>query len=133
MRGKSDRDGPRVLIVEDDYLVASQAEAALIDGGFDVIGIADSITDALAMAEKRRPEVVIMDIRLKGERDGIQGAAELLTLHGARSIFVTAHYDADTRRRAEAAAPLGWLPKPYAIDELVALTRRAVQEIRAGR
>jgi DNA-binding NarL/FixJ family response regulator len=123
-------DTPRVLIVEDDYLVASLAEAALIDSGFTVIGIADTVADALKLAAAERPEIVIMDIRLKGQRDGIEGAKELLAAYGSRCIYATAHHDSDTRRRAEATAPLGWLPKPYTTNALVAMTCRAAQEIR---
>jgi DNA-binding NarL/FixJ family response regulator len=123
---------PRVLIVEDDYLVASLAEAALSESGFAVIGVADSVADALKLADSGRPEIVIMDIRLKGQRDGIEGARELLSAYGSRCIFATAHHDSDTRRRAEATAPLGWLPKPYTASALVALTRRAVRELRSN-
>lgn len=130
MRATIDRHAPRVLIVEDDYIVAAHAEAALSDSGFNVIGIADSVTEALAIARQTPPELVIMDIRLKGHADGIEGAAELLNLHGARCIFATAHHDAQTRKRAEAMAPLGWLPKPYTVDSLVSVARRAIEELR---
>jgi DNA-binding NarL/FixJ family response regulator len=124
-----DRQTPRVLIVEDDYLVASQAETALSESGFDVVGIADSVAEALQLAAKAKPDVVIMDIRLRGARDGIEGARELLSTHGARCIFATAHHDPDTRRRAEAMQPLGWLPKPYTAGALVALTREASRQV----
>ena len=123
----------RVLIVEDDYLVASQAEAALSESGFEVIGIADSVAEALQLAGKSKPDIVIMDIRLRGSPDGIEGARALLNQHGARCIFATAHHDADTLRRAEATAPLGWLRKPYGVAALVSMTKRAAQEIMGGR
>jgi DNA-binding NarL/FixJ family response regulator len=119
----------RVLIVEDDYIVASQAEAALIESGFEVVGIADSVADALWIAADAKPDFAIMDIRLKGSRDGIDGALELLNAQQTRCIFATAHYDPDTRRRAAAASPLGWLPKPYSADALVAAARQASREI----
>ena len=125
-------DAPRVLIVEDDYLVASQAEAALSESGFHVVGIADSVAEALQIARDSKPDFTIMDIRLRGTRDGIEGAVELLKEHGTRCIFATAHYDAHTRHRAAATAPLGWLPKPYTAEMLIAVARRAAEEVRGG-
>lgn len=123
--------GVRVLIVEDDYIVASQAEAALTDSGFEVVGIANSVADALWIAADAKPDFAIMDIRLKGTRDGIEGALELLNSQQTRCIFATAHYDPDTRRRAAAATPLGWLPKPYSADALVAAAKQASKVLAA--
>jgi two-component system, response regulator PdtaR len=120
---------PRVLVAEDDYLVALELEAGLKDAGFEVIGIAASADDALRLAESGRPVLAIMDIRLAGPRDGIDAALELFRRNGIRSIFATAHLDARTRARAEAAAPLGWLPKPYALDTLVATIERALRAL----
>jgi DNA-binding NarL/FixJ family response regulator len=119
----------RVLIVEDDYVVASQAETALTESGFEVVGIAVSVSEALDLAATRKPDFCVMDIRLKGARDGIEAALELRKTSGTRCIFATAHYDANTRGRAEGAAPLGWLPKPYTADSLVMLAKRAFREI----
>jgi|SRR5687768_6591501 two-component system, response regulator PdtaR len=133
MRMSNDGQAARVLIVEDDYLVASEAEAALTEAGFEVTGIADSVAEALDHAARTKPDIVIMDVRLRGSPDGIEGARELLNQHGARCIFATAHHDADTRRRAEDTAPLGWLPKPYGVSALVSMTQRAVQEVMRGR
>jgi DNA-binding NarL/FixJ family response regulator len=117
---------PRVLVAEDDYLVALELEAGLKDAGFEVVGIAASADDVVKLAESRRPVLAIMDIRLAGGRDGIDAALELFRRSGIRSIFATAHLDSRTRARAEAAAPLGWLPKPYALDTLVATIERAL-------
>jgi two-component system, response regulator PdtaR len=133
--GPSDEHGteaaarPRVLVAEDDYLVALELEAGLKDAGFEVVGIAASADDALRLAESGRPVLAIMDIRLAGPRDGIDTALELFRRNGIRSIFATAHLDARTRARVEAAAPLGWLPKPYALDTLVATIERALRAL----
>jgi two-component system, response regulator PdtaR len=109
--------------------VALELEAGLKDAGFEVIGIAASADDALRLAESGRPVLAIMDIRLAGPRDGIDAALELFRRNGIRSIFATAHLDARTRARAEAAAPLGWLPKPYTLDTLVTTIERALRAL----
>jgi two-component system, response regulator PdtaR len=120
----------RILIVEDDVLIASQMEASLADDGFEIAGIASTCEEALQLAEAKSPTLVVMDIRLAGDRDGIDTALELFRLHGIRCIFASAHSDDATRLRAAPAAPLGWLQKPYMMASLTALVRAAVRELR---
>jgi two-component system, response regulator PdtaR len=114
----------RILIVEDDFLIASDARWALAEAGFTVVGVAASAEEAIRIAADRQPALVIMDIRLTGRRDGIELALELFRKQGLRCIFATAHIDAEAKKRAEAAQPLGWLPKPYTLASLVALVQR---------
>lgn len=122
-------DAARVLIVEDDYLVATEIENALSSAGFDIVGIANSADEALALAAAEHPLLAVMDVRLNGERDGIDAALELFATHGIRCIFATAHQTADARGRAHPAKPIAWLPKPYAMRSLVAAVRQAVEEL----
>jgi DNA-binding NarL/FixJ family response regulator len=119
----------RIAVVEDDYLVASQMEAALTDAGFDVCGIASSADEAIALARRERPALVVMDIRLSGARDGIDAALELFAAQGIRCVFATAHHHADARARAQPARPLGWLAKPYTMVSLVRAVRDALREL----
>jgi DNA-binding NarL/FixJ family response regulator len=121
---------PTVLIVEDEYLVALQSEIALRDAGFEIVGIASAADEAVEVARSERPNVVIMDVRLIGDRDGIDAALEIYRATGIRCIFATAHSDPETRRRAHAAEPLGWLPKPYTPDQLA---RVACDSLKARR
>jgi CheY-like chemotaxis protein len=109
----------KVLIVEDDFLVATQLEQRLQDAGYDVVGVAISAHEALEIAERQSPAVAIMDIRLAGPRDGIDAAIELLSKFAIPSIFATAHNDAVTGTRAQKAYPVGWLSKPYSPDEVI--------------
>jgi two-component system, response regulator PdtaR len=109
----------RILVVEDDFLIALQTEAALTEAGFDVVGTATTAEEAVSLARAHRPALAVMDIRLASQRDGIDAAAELFKELGIRSIFATAHDDPHTRRRAEHCAPLGWLAKPYTTTSLV--------------
>jgi two-component system, response regulator PdtaR len=120
----------RILIVEDDVLIASQIEAALAEDGFEIAGVASTGKEAFQLAEAQSPTLVVMDIRLAGDRDGIDTALELFRLHGVRCIFASAYSDDDTRRRAAPAAPLGWLQKPYTMASLTAMVRAALKELR---
>ena len=126
--GKPDR----VLIIEDDLLNASQMEVTLSEAGFDIIGVATTGEDALQIALTEVPDLAIVDIRLAGDRDGVDTALELFRTHGVRCIFATAHSDQEARHRAAAASPLGWLQKPYNMTALTSMVRAAVKAIRGG-
>ncbi|MBR0686031.1 response regulator [Bradyrhizobium manausense] len=125
---KENGKGRMILIVEDDFLIAMQAEIALIDAGFTVSGIATTAEEALAFAKQRQPALVVMDVRLAGPRDGIDAARDLFYELGLRCVFATAHDDHETRVRAEPFAPLGWLAKPYTMPSLVKLVREAISK-----
>jgi DNA-binding NarL/FixJ family response regulator len=124
---------PKVLVVEDDYLVAMEIEIGLTEAGFDVIGPARLADEAEDLALKHGPKLVVMDIRLASRRDGVDAALAIFRTLGIRSIFATAHQDPQTLARAEPAAPLGWLSKPYSIDCLIARVREAVTELEGQR
>src|SRR5215213_3775449 len=131
LRGMEDKqNAPRVLVVEDDFLIAMQTEIALTAAGFEVIGPATTAEEAVAMAGEAQPTLAVMDIRLASTRDGIDAARQLYQDFAIRCIFATAHDDAHTRGRAEPYAPLGWLPKPYTMASLVAVVADAVAELR---
>ena len=86
--------------------------------GHVVVAVAVSADQAVTLAERERPDVVLMDIRLNGSRDGIDAAEEIRRRLGIGSIFVTANTDPQTRRRAEAVQPLGFLEKPLTEQRL---------------
>lgn len=121
---------PRILVVEDEYLTAMYAEQALLDAGFQVIGPAASADKAVSLACAEEPDLVVMDIRLLGERDGIDAAKDIFERIGIRCVFATAYSTPDIRRRAQSTAPLGWLPKPYTPVALVHTVRSALAAAR---
>lgn len=130
-RRTEDKQGfHRVLIVEDDFLIAMQTEFALTSAGFEVVGPATTAEEAVALAGETQPTLAVMDIRLASARDGIDAARQLYEDFAIRCIFATAHDDAHTRRRAEPYAPLGWLPKPYTMASLVAVVAEALALLR---
>jgi CheY-like chemotaxis protein len=120
---------PRILVVEDDFLIALQTEAALAEAGFEVIGSATTAEEAVSLARAQQPCLAVMDIRLASVRDGIDAARELFGELGIRCIFATAHDDAHTRGRAEPYAPLGWLAKPYTMTSLITLVSDALSRL----
>jgi CheY-like chemotaxis protein len=110
----------RVLIVEDEFFISLDTKSLLQSLGHAVVGIAVSADDAVRCAERERPDVVLMDIRLVGARDGIDAADEIYRRFGIASIFITANTDPRTRTRAAAVAPLGFLEKPLTEQRLQA-------------
>ena len=116
----------RILIVEDDFLVAGELEYALQSAGFEVAGTASSASEAIELARTQQPTIAIMDIRLAGTRDGVDTAIDLFQNYGIRSIFATAHQDAATVGRATKAEPIGWLQKPYTMATLLRTIKAAL-------
>jgi CheY-like chemotaxis protein len=108
----------RVLIVEDEFFISLHTKQLLQALGHRVVGIAVSADEAIDFAEQERPDVVLMDIRLNGLRDGIEAADEIRQRLGIGSIFVTANTDPQTRQRALASQPLGFLEKPLTEQRL---------------
>lgn len=123
----------RVLVIEDDLLVAAQIETTLTEAGFDVIGVAPTGEEAIELAAEEPPDLAVVDIRLAGDKDGVDTALELFRSHGTRCIFASAHSDHEGRRRAAHAAPLGWLQKPYSMASLTQMVSAAVSELRSQR
>lgn len=108
----------RVLVVEDDYFVALTIEDILDKAGYAVLGPVPTAEEAISLAVEERPVLVLMDIRLAGEMDGVDAAIELAA-QGIRCIFVTAHSDPGTKQRGEKASPYGWVEKPFSTAQLL--------------
>lgn len=119
----------RILIVEDEPLTALALEILVRGMGYDVCGSADSAPDAVEIADRERPDMILMDIRLRGPLDGIDAAGEIVTRFGIRSVFVSAHSDAASRQRLEAVRPLGFIVKPYLPNDIEAGLTAAVAKL----
>lgn len=117
----SPKDRFRILIVEDEALLAMQMEGALADGGHEVVGLADSRDEALALAGRARPELALVDIQLHGRRVGVDLAREL-NRQGVPCLFATGNCPEKDGR----GVALGCLHKPfgdYTLLEAVAVAR----------
>ncbi|HWA89831.1 MAG TPA: response regulator [Rhizomicrobium sp.] len=121
---------PRLLLVEDEFLIALTLESDLKENGYEVVGIAGTADEAERLAGRERPDLVIMDIRLAGPRDGIQAALAIFEQTGIRCVFATAHADAQSKARAQACAPLAWLQKPYGRGTLIETVETALKLLR---
>src|SRR5215218_5384576 len=93
--------GARILVVEDETLIAEEIEDSLRELGYEVLGRASSADEAIGAVAQRRPDIVLMDIRLRGLRDGIQTAEELRDRFRVPVVFLSAHADEVTLRRAK--------------------------------
>jgi signal transduction histidine kinase len=122
-----------VLIVEDDALVALDLEERLGEMGHVVVGVCADGREALRLCEDRRPDLVLMDIRLPGELDGVETACRLAERSDVPVVFVTDNADDATLRRATDARPFGLLFKPFDLRELRAVVATATQRSRAER
>ncbi len=117
----------RVLIVEDEAVVAMELEMMLEDMNADVVGIAINAVDACVLAHEHRPDFVTMDINLKGKTDGVGAALDLFETYGLRSIFISSYSDPATQKRAEPCHAIAWIRKPIdtgALAEAVARVQR---------
>ncbi len=125
----------RVLIAEDNELVALTLEEQLKSEGFDVVGVARTGIEAIDLATRLKPDIVLMDIRMP-ELDGIEATAQLNEQREVPVVILTAYADRDTVRRAELAGALAYLIKPINGSELtptlnIALARfREMQALR---
>jgi DNA-binding response OmpR family regulator len=108
----------KILIVEDEWIVASDIKNTLIDFGYDVSSIVESGEDALIHAEKENPDLIIMDIKLFGDMDGIETANKIKSLYNLPIIFLTAYSDDKLISRAMISEPYGYIIKPYKANEL---------------
>jgi len=111
----------RVLVVDDELLIADYVASVVEDAGHEVVGISMSVDDALRLLAAARPDVAILDIRLKGTRDGVD-LAEAMRAEGfaVPHIFISGSGDPETLARANATAPLAFLQKPFDSTRLIA-------------
>jgi DNA-binding NarL/FixJ family response regulator len=116
----------KVLIVEDEPLVAWSMDEVLTLVGFEVVGVAARVSEALHLAEATRPDLAIFDVRLAGRRDGIEGAELLRDRLGLPSVFVTAHGDRATRERASKVGAAGYVDKPVHYRQLITVVESAL-------
>lgn len=102
----------RILIVEDEMIIARDTQGKAEALGYEVADIAISGNEALEMAEKYRPDLILMDIIIKGKMDGIDTAAEIKKKLDIPIVFLTAHSDDNTIERAKLADSYGYIIKP---------------------
>lgn len=108
----------QILIAEDESIVAMDIQEALKGAQYTVLGVAGSGRDAVEKASRTRPDLVLMDIRLKGDMDGVQAAREIREQFDIPVVYLTAYSDEKTLQRAKMTEPYGYLLKPFEKEDL---------------
>ncbi|MFT5107135.1 MAG: two-component system cell cycle sensor histidine kinase/response regulator CckA [Pseudoalteromonas tetraodonis] len=121
----------RILVVEDEGVIGRDVQNTLVQLGYVVPDVARTGEEALELVARIEPDLVLMDIRLSGEMDGIETAARIKTDYRAPVIFLTALADRETIARAKATEPYGYLLKPFNDRELQSTVEMAVSRSRA--
>ncbi len=123
----------QTLIVEDERLVAQHISQLLQDEGYHVCAIASDGQTAIKKTIELQPDLILLDIRIKGEIDGIETAAHIQSLYNIPFLYLTAFSDRETVERAQLTSPMGYVLKPFRREQLlssiaVALSTHAAQK-----
>ncbi|WP_445475777.1 response regulator [Methanococcoides methylutens] len=108
----------RILVVEDEAIVAMVIKKRLMQLGYTVSGVAATGKDAITKVEGTFPDLVLMDIMLKGDMDGIEAAEEIRKRFSIPVVYLTAHSDENTLNRAKQTEPYGYILKPFTERDL---------------
>jgi two-component system, response regulator PdtaR len=123
----------KILVVEDEFITATALQASLEDLGFEVVGTADTGEEAIRSADELKPDIILMDIQLIGEMNGIVAAGIIKEKYDIPVIFLTGQSDDATITRALESEPFGYIVKPFEEKNLktsitMALYKRAMDE-----
>lgn len=124
---------PKILVVEDEIIVAVNLGQKLKKLGYELVGITSSGEEAIQKAEENHPDLVLMDINIEGNLDGIETAEVLRNRFHTPVIYLTAYADESTLDRAKKTEPLGYIVKPFESDQLrssieVALYKNEIEQ-----
>lgn len=109
----------QILIVEDERLVAKHISQLLQDDGYTICAIASDGDTAMKKIVEFSPDLVLLDIQIKGEIDGVEVAEHIQSFHDIPIIYLTAFSDSDTLKRAQATNPMGYVLKPFRREQLL--------------
>ncbi len=119
---------PSILLVEDEFILSEDLKEILINFGYEVVGMSACGEDAIAIAESLRPDLVMMDIMLVGEIDGIDAAIEIRQRLQIPVIFLSAYANETIIQRAKKAQPCGYVFKPFQEHEIKAAVELALHK-----
>ena len=108
----------QIMIVEDESIVAMDLAAGLERDGYHITGIADNYDDAVKLFTRQPADILLMDINIQGNRDGVQTAEALLKIRQVPLIYLTAFTDPVTVERVKHTSPAAFLTKPYSIENV---------------
>ena len=108
----------KILIVEDEVMIAQCLKMDLEDEGYEVCDFVPSGEEAIIKAEERNPDIILMDIHLRSDLDGIEAAREIINYKNIPIIFMTGYFEHDLFKRAQKINPVAYLEKPVDIYNL---------------
>ena len=120
----------KVMVVEDESIVAMELSSYVDELGYEVVGRASNGDDAYALASEKMPDVILMDVHLKGDEDGIALASRVQFLKKIAIIYITAFNDDSSLERAIDTNPAAYLTKPFNRKELSASLKIATRRFR---
>jgi len=112
------KENAKILIVEDDRNLSRYIKLSMESFGFNTVEIVVSGEEAIQKAKEIEPDIVFMDIVLKGKMDGIEAAQVIKEQLGTPIIYITAYSDIERVKRAKATNPIGYLLKPFQMSDL---------------
>jgi CheY-like chemotaxis protein len=121
-----------ILIVEDQAIIAYDLASKVERLGYDVVGITDTGEEAIELARQHRPTLVLMDIQLAGEMDGIAAAQQIHRECNLPILFLTANSDPDTDERMRLAGAVGRIMKPFDKRDISIHIEKALSNAAAG-
>jgi len=122
---------PKILIAEDEKIIAIDIEMTLTRFGYEVIAIVKNALEAIQKAEESKPDLILMDIMLGGYLDGIEAAKIISFRHNIPIIYLTALTDENTLLRANVKEPYQFLTKPFKEDDLKYAIDKTLSRIKA--
>jgi len=121
----------KIMIVEDESIIAFDIKRTLIGLGYETSDIVETGEEAIKLAGEYKPDLILMDILLKGDIDGIEAAKKILDLYQIPVVYLTAHEDDDTLNRTKTTKPYGFILKPFQDRDLKATIRMALYKFDA--
>ncbi len=123
--------GVKILLVEDELIIADYMQECLMQFGYDVIGTCISYSEAVISMEKSRPDIILMDITLKGGKSGIDLAGYINRELQLPFVYITSHSDRNTIDKAKQTLPYAYLIKPFSENDLYAAIETALMQFGA--
>ena len=124
---------PRIMVVEDEYVVAVDLKKALEDLGYEVSAVESSGKAAVDKAGRIDPDLILMDIYLKGKMNGIEAAEKIRTKYKTPIVYLTAYANKEILDGAKVAEPLGYLVKPFNRNSLKSTIEIALNKAKVDR
>ena len=120
--------GKRIMVVEDEIVISMDIDNRLKNLGYEIVCTAHSGEDAIATAREINPDLILMDIKLEGEMDGIEAAAQIRKTQDVPVVFLTAFAEEDRFDRKQKTYLYGYIPKPFRDRELYTTIENALEK-----